>query len=339
MTEQQHQPIVLVVDDDDLVREAIANLLRAKGYGVSTCENGRQALELLRGGHWPNLIVLDLLMPHMNGWEFRAAQLRDSAWAQIPVITLSADRSAQAMSIAAEACLAKPIDADQFLSAIEQALEVGGRRQAVAANTELDILRPIGELISQVATPLKLANGTALASLDLAVEQFAASGFRHARLFVERAQRALLGAHKHVSQLLRVERWSEANPDGRARVLIIDDDAPSGELLEALLSPRCEAHLLTSPSIALDVLRRDGCFDLVLCRLWMPALTGVDICQALRKSHPEQAAQFVFLSGDSKQERCELARLRTLPKAKLLRRPIDVEQLYALLDTSQTPPH
>ncbi len=84
------KPRILVVEDDLSTREALSMLLSAEGYGVSTAADGVAALEQLRDGQRPGLILLDLMMPLMDGWQFRHEQLRDPSLANIPVIVCSA---------------------------------------------------------------------------------------------------------------------------------------------------------------------------------------------------------------------------------------------------------
>ena len=81
---------ILVVDDDDAYRRAIEQMLHLEGFAPVTVPNGRAALNLLRAGFPAKAIVLDLLMPIMDGWEFRREQLRDPHLARVPVIVLSA---------------------------------------------------------------------------------------------------------------------------------------------------------------------------------------------------------------------------------------------------------
>ena len=81
---------ILVVEDDGDVREALVQLLEFEGYRVTSATNGRDAIDQLRAGAAPNLILLDLMMPVMDGPQFRAAQLGDPGLAAIPVIVLSA---------------------------------------------------------------------------------------------------------------------------------------------------------------------------------------------------------------------------------------------------------
>ena len=85
---------ILLVDDDAPTAEALRELLEREGYAVTTAENGQIALEALKEDEF-SVILLDLMMPVMNGYEFREEQLRDPRLASIPVIVLTADGQAR----------------------------------------------------------------------------------------------------------------------------------------------------------------------------------------------------------------------------------------------------
>lgn len=112
---------VLVVDDDEHIREVMAEMLSAEGFVVRTAANGREALALLQQWH-PDLILLDLDMPEMDGRVFRVEQLRSTDLARIPVIVMSAASSLQAMAAALEAteALPKPCDLEVVVRAIRR---------------------------------------------------------------------------------------------------------------------------------------------------------------------------------------------------------------------------
>lgn len=103
---------VLVVEDDQDIRESIEHVLQHGGFSVATARNGEQALTWLRASPAPGLILLDLSMPVMNGAAFRREQQKDPLFAQIPVIVLSAaaglDEKVRLMQIAG--FLSKPVD-------------------------------------------------------------------------------------------------------------------------------------------------------------------------------------------------------------------------------------
>src|SRR5438445_696734 len=86
---------VLLVDDDFEICDTLSQLLQDEGYSVATASNGLEALHYLRGATLPRLILLDLMMPVMNGWQFRHEQQRDPELASIPLVVLSADRPTQ----------------------------------------------------------------------------------------------------------------------------------------------------------------------------------------------------------------------------------------------------
>jgi CheY-like chemotaxis protein len=108
---------VLVVDDDTDIREAVAEVLAGEGYLVLGAGDGAEALKKCRAFH-PSLVLLDLMMPGMNGWEFRAAQKRDPDLAGIPVVVLSALE--QRVAIDAEAFVRKPFDLDELLALVRR---------------------------------------------------------------------------------------------------------------------------------------------------------------------------------------------------------------------------
>jgi CheY-like chemotaxis protein len=95
----------------------LALLLETEGYAVQSAANGREALAHLRGRARPDLILLDLMMPVMSGWEFREAQKADPALADIPVVIVSAasEVGQKAVALQAAGYLQKPVDADHLL--------------------------------------------------------------------------------------------------------------------------------------------------------------------------------------------------------------------------------
>jgi CheY-like chemotaxis protein len=110
---------VLVVDDDEAMRGMITMWLESAGYEVRTASNGRTALESLDQQR-PCVILLDLMMPVMSGWQFREAQLQRDTVSQIPVIILSGHHNAptEAQKLGAAAWIGKPIDVDRLITTI-----------------------------------------------------------------------------------------------------------------------------------------------------------------------------------------------------------------------------
>ncbi|NOK21222.1 response regulator [Corallococcus carmarthensis] len=116
--------MVLVVDDDPDILEALSEILEAEGFEIRRARNGKEALERLDPDP-PDLILLDLMMPVMDGWEF-AQRMRQKppAVAGIPLIVLSADRNvgSKAKDIGAVGHLAKPFELNDLLSMVRQSL-------------------------------------------------------------------------------------------------------------------------------------------------------------------------------------------------------------------------
>jgi CheY-like chemotaxis protein len=114
------QPTVFIVEDDVDTREMIGRFLELEGFAVETAANGRQALDRLDAGTRACVILLDLMMPVMDGWEFRRQQIRHAALAKIPVIVFSAAGRERMRQIDANDYLAKPVDLDELLQRVSR---------------------------------------------------------------------------------------------------------------------------------------------------------------------------------------------------------------------------
>jgi two-component system, chemotaxis family, chemotaxis protein CheY len=121
--EHSVSPRVLVVDDDESIRELISIALEDEGYEILQAHQGQAALEVVRC-HPPDVILLDTRMPVMNGWEF-ARRYRELEGPHAPVIMFTAvdDPELAAHEIGAEAYLSKPFDLIELADIIRQQLE------------------------------------------------------------------------------------------------------------------------------------------------------------------------------------------------------------------------
>ncbi|MGI5862759.1 MAG: response regulator [Myxococcales bacterium] len=114
-------PVMLVEDDAD-IRNMVGMLLELEGYQVVATSNGDDALKMLRDGERPCVILLDLMMPVMNGWQFLAEQARDPAIAPIPVVVMSGDARGieKPATVRAAGYLKKPIDLQTLLNTVQR---------------------------------------------------------------------------------------------------------------------------------------------------------------------------------------------------------------------------
>jgi CheY-like chemotaxis protein len=117
-------PQILVVEDDPAIRELVSEVLRDDGYEVREAGNGAEALDKLRDAP-PDLIVLDLMMPVMDGWTFVEECRRQDWCGEVPIIVTSAShdlpRTADHLrELGVRTCLAKPFDVDALLALVER---------------------------------------------------------------------------------------------------------------------------------------------------------------------------------------------------------------------------
>lgn len=130
----QHFLTIMVIDDNPMLRAAYTAYLMAQGHPVIEASNGREALDLLRGGARPDLLFLDLSMPVMSGWEFRAVQRTDPRIGRIPVIVLSGDELDPCEYDVLACCqvLRKPSPIETIAKALERGKQCARRMATLA---------------------------------------------------------------------------------------------------------------------------------------------------------------------------------------------------------------
>jgi CheY-like chemotaxis protein len=121
------RPSVLVVEDDAEVRSAVAEILELEGFAVDTAVHGQQALDKLRSGMAPNVLLLDLMMPVMNGLELLEHLRVETELRAPPVIVLSANRGYEAEDLGVAAVVRKPFDVDALMGNIAAVLRKTGQ--------------------------------------------------------------------------------------------------------------------------------------------------------------------------------------------------------------------
>jgi CheY-like chemotaxis protein len=128
-----NQPTVLVVDDTEVLRDLIADVLALEGYRVITAADGVEALDRLGEGRRPCVILMDLAMPRMDGFELAAHVRAEPEWESIPIVVLSALLPGKTVPDAA-AHLAKPVPMNELLETIAAhcGAKASGRRESEA---------------------------------------------------------------------------------------------------------------------------------------------------------------------------------------------------------------
>ena len=145
VTEPEHTPIVLVVDDDPIARELLRRHLQRSGYAVRVAANGEEAMQLARTLQ-PDVVTLDVLMPQMDGWAVLSAMKEDAALAEIPVIMATiVDNQSIAFSLGAADYLIKPIDRDRLVRAVEKCGPRGAPRHVLIVEDDA----PTSELMAR----------------------------------------------------------------------------------------------------------------------------------------------------------------------------------------------
>jgi CheY-like chemotaxis protein len=115
---------ILLIEDEVDIRNILKDVLEWEGYCVYTASNGREGMEILPEIPAPCLILLDLMMPVMNGWEFADALETDRAYADIPIVTLSAFSDPE-KRIRAAGSIKKPVDLDALFTLVRKHCGLG----------------------------------------------------------------------------------------------------------------------------------------------------------------------------------------------------------------------
>lgn len=111
---------ILVVEDDTSIRELLVELLESEGYQVASAVNGLEGLKHLQSDLNPDLILIDLMMPVMDGYSFRTEQLKKPEWSKIPTVVMSAEANAKEKmkNFNITAFLSKPVELDTILKTV-----------------------------------------------------------------------------------------------------------------------------------------------------------------------------------------------------------------------------
>jgi CheY-like chemotaxis protein len=121
--------MILVIDDDAEIRQALIDVLEDEDYVVRAAANGKEALDLVTAGHQPDVILLDVMMPVMDGWHFLSARLGHPSLVEVPIIIISAgsDAETEARKVGACQVLKKPLHVGDLIQHIEDCCRTSAR--------------------------------------------------------------------------------------------------------------------------------------------------------------------------------------------------------------------
>jgi len=205
---------VLLVDHDVVARESLCARLAEDGFQISTCAHGAQALERLSEAPLPDLILLELTTPVMDGWQFRVAQRRKPRLAAIPVVAMSADRSAKAEAVDAAAFLHKPFEYQALRDTIALTLSAMERKKAQVRNFELGRLSSLGTLAGGVAheinNPLTFVSGNLTFAMERCRRAMESDTLESCRSALDGVNKALSEAMVGATRIQNVVRGLSA---------------------------------------------------------------------------------------------------------------------------------
>ncbi len=194
---------VLLVEDDHDLRDALTDALTRAGHRVSPVADGDAALRAIQTTR-PDVIVLDLMMPTMDGWQFRVEQKRDPAIARIPVVAMSASASSTAAAVDADLYLRKPVDARTLVRAIADVMEARARLDEPARHAESERIAALGTLAAGVAHEVNNPLTYVLLHLAHATRLLANVQGEENRAVVEKIETLLRGAHEGAERIRHV---------------------------------------------------------------------------------------------------------------------------------------
>jgi signal transduction histidine kinase len=212
---------VLVVEDDRDILETLDGILRDNGYEVSKATDGREALSCLAREVAPDVILLDLRLPVMDGWSFRNVQKRDSHLAPIPVVAMSADGTSRAQAISADAFLRKPLDMDDLLATLERVIDEHERKRHTAQQNMVERMASLGRVAAGVGHEINNPLAFVLMNVTLAserVQRMARADQPGANELVDMLGDSLMGLERIRVVVQNLQRLSQPANDTRAPV-------------------------------------------------------------------------------------------------------------------------
>ena len=266
---------VLIIDDDPSIRSVLSDMLTEDGFVVDQAEHGEEGLHRLLDGPAPDVILLDLMMPVMDGWQFRQEQRRDPRLSSIPVIALSADSSPKAAAVASELYIPKPYDYDVLLEAIRGVLQASEGKRAELQLWHSHRMASLGTLAAglaqEIGDPLTvIAANLTLLQESMPWDMIEGPDARYARaMLIE----ALEGAERLRNVVADVSAF--ASPDQEEQTTLEIRPLVDSAVQLTSAQVRARARLVTSHAPAPDVLANRGQLAHVFVSLLLNAAEAI----------------------------------------------------------------
>jgi signal transduction histidine kinase len=267
---------ILLVEDDVDFSEALSDSLVEHGHTVLSAINGADGLRQMFEFR-PDVVVLDLMMPKLDGWQFRLAQRTDPDLAGTPIVVISASSSPAALAVDADMYLRKPLDVEVLLDAIESVLNAQQRRLDSAKVVQTERLAALGTLAAGLAHEINNPLTYVLLELEQAARMLPMLATADNRTTIDQLQRLMLDALDGASRIRDITTAIRtfSRPDS-TRISPVDIRAPLDAAIKLAMNQiRHRARLTTHYPDPLIVMANEGQLGQVFLNLLTNAAQAI----------------------------------------------------------------